>query len=209
VTEDEALAAILRLTATEGDGVTLDGRDPERVVRAVEKAIGARRPSSARRKSRIKPVSDKRAARPRLRDVQVPDPKDRCPVEGADDMGFRRFVTQLYCVVDGRLPVGGADPCHFRCKRVNGDWVNVDGELHGNLFPLFRRHHNEQHSRGIKTWQRLHGVELAQVCRVIGVAYLAGCSPQLLSRAAVIAGGYQHIDVDAPELGGASAPCQR
>lgn len=83
----------------------------------------------------------------------------------------------------------GGDPCHRKAKRVHGDWVELEGRVVGNIFPACRIHHVEQHVVGIKSF----GHRVLEACEAIGVAYLAGWSPEGLGAAAKAAGGYDRI----------------
>ena len=116
---------------------------------------------------------------------------DRTAVEGAEDQSFREFVRRLPCLVC--LGFARSDPCHLRAKRRFGDWLEVAGTMRGNIFPACRRHHAEQHQRGVETFARAHGLELVEVCRVVGAAYLEGWSEEGLG-AAARAGGYERVD---------------
>jgi len=119
---------------------------------------------------------------------------DRTPVRPADE-SFREFVRRLPCVVCLQPTLGG-DPCHLRTKRVSGDWLELDGELVGNMFPGCRTHHGEQHDRGVKTFASTHALDLHAVCVVIGRAYQLGWSAEGLGVAALADRGYAGVDVE-------------
>ena len=127
---------------------------------------------------------------PEIRTIAI----DRTPVRPTD-ASFREFVRRLPCVVCLKPTLGG-DPCHMHTKRVAGDWLDVDGELVGNIYAGCRTHHAEQHDRGIKTFARARGVDLAAVCKLIGSAYKRGWSAEGLGAAAIAARGYASVDVE-------------
>ncbi len=118
---------------------------------------------------------------------------DRLPIR-PEDASFREFVRRLPCVVCLQPTLRG-DPCHLHTKRVAGDWIDEAGELVGNIFAGCRQHHAEQHNRGIKTFARVHDVDLHEVCRLIGSAYKLGWSAEGLGAAALAARGYARVDV--------------
>ena len=138
--------------------------------------------------------SKRRQAEIDARPVVLTVSSDRTPTRPADE-SFREFVRRLPCVVCLRLTLGG-DPCHLHTKRVAGDWLELDGQLVGNLFPGCRSHHAEQHDRGIKTFASTHALDLHAVCVVIGRAYQLGWSAEGLGVAALAARGYAGVDVE-------------
>jgi len=149
----------------------------------------------------MKRVSDKRraefAARPAIPTVS----EDRTPVRPIDE-SFREFVRRLPCVVCLKPTLGG-DPCHRKTKRVSGDWLDVGGELSGNIYPACREHHVEQHSYGIATFAGGHSLKLAKVCKAVGEAYTLGWSSDALGVEARARGGYTRVslaDVGSGEL---------
>lgn len=195
MTPEHGIARLLKVAFGEGSGLDLDGRDVEVAVARLEKKL-ARRPA---RSARVRPVSKKKASQPRLRDVVVPEPADRCALVGEVDPGFRRFVTELACAVDLTPVLGGADPCHRLTKRNNGDWVELDDRVVGNIFPARRKHHQNQSRQPISHWEEETGWErgdLAQICAAVGRGYLEGWTPDALSVEARRCGGYQNIDFD-------------
>jgi hypothetical protein len=119
---------------------------------------------------------------------------DRTPIR-PEDASFREFVRRLPCVVCLKPTLGG-DPCHLHTKRVAGDWLDDAGELVGNIYAGCRQHHAEQHDRGIKTFVRVHGVDLPEACKQIGNAYKLGWSAEGLGAAAIAARGYARVDVE-------------
>jgi hypothetical protein len=128
--------------------------------------------------------SDKRQAHldeaPAVRSVS----DDRTAVMGAVDESLREFVRRLPCAVC-RKPTLGGDPCHLRAKRRFGDWVEREGKVVGNIFPACNRHHREQHSIGILSFQAIHRIDLDEVTEVVGRAYLEGHEPETLAAAAL------------------------
>ena len=138
--------------------------------------------------------SKRRQAELDARPVVTTVSSDRTPVRPTDE-SFREFVRRLPCVVCLRPTLGG-DPCHLHTKRVAGDWLELDGELVGNLFPGCRTHHAEQHDRGVKTFASSHALDLHAVCVVIGRAYQRGWSAEGLGVAALAARGYEGVDAE-------------
>lgn len=215
ITCEHALAMIFREVSGEGDGESLDGRDPEVVISAVRKRLGLRarakeqargrakatvRGSGLKQHRPIRAVSKKRAAKQRARrDAVIAGPGERTAEVGAESPEFRLFVSRLACCVDLKPPPPtGVDPCHLRTKRNNGDWVpGVAGEPVGNIFPAVRRYHQEQHKIGIKSFAEKHEINLAEICRVVGEGYLLGLEPDELSMLAISAGGYEMVNFDA------------
>lgn len=218
---EQALAEILRDVAGQGDGVTLDGRDPEVVVSAVRKRLKIRsqaqlrgkkkahvrgsrrvggRPEPKQRKP-VRKVSEKqRAKQKERRDAVVPPPSERVAIVGSFCPELRLFVSKLACCIDLRPPPRtGVDPCHLHTKRNAGDWVRgVAGDPVGNIFPAMHRYHREQHgpNSGIKSFAAKHRLDLAEICRVVGEGYLLGLEPEELSALAIRAGGYDKVKFD-------------
>jgi hypothetical protein len=52
-------------------------------------------------------------------------------------------IRKMACLVCGKKP---SDACHIRTKKASG----IDEEF--NLMPLCRKHHQEQHRKGILTF---------------------------------------------------------
>lgn len=76
-----------------------------------------------------------------------------------------RHLPCLVCAKDG-----WSDPAHVRSRGASaGAWLE-SGD--GNLVPLCRRHHEEQHRIGILSFQERYSVDLAAKARVIGLAFL-------------------------------------
>jgi hypothetical protein len=130
--------------------------------------------------------------RPAIR--SVPPANERSAHVGAEDLGLQEFVRRLPCVVCLSHTLGG-DPAHRLTRRRFGDWVELDGEVVANIYPACRAHHREQHDRGRSTFETAHGVDLLEVCRVVGSAYLLGWSTEGLGAAA--RSGYSSVDVSA------------
>jgi hypothetical protein len=120
---------------------------------------------------------------------------DRTPICPTDE-SFREFIRRLPCVVCCRPTLGG-DPCHLHTSRVSGDWLEVDGELVGNIFPACRLHHGAQHSEGIYTFPSARGLDLDATVLLIGKAYRLGWSADGLGAAALRVRGYVGVDVSA------------
>jgi hypothetical protein len=120
---------------------------------------------------------------------------DRSPVRPVDE-SFREFIRRLPCVVCCKPTLGG-DPCHLHTSRVSGDWLTVDGEFVGNIFPACRLHHGAQHSEGIYSFTNARGIDLAATVLLIGMAYRRGWSADGLGAAALRVRGYVGVDVSA------------
>jgi hypothetical protein len=118
---------------------------------------------------------------------------DRTPKLPTDE-SFREFVRRLPCVVCCKPTLGG-DPCHLHTSRVSGDWLEVDGEIVGNIFPACRMHHGAQHSEGIYSFPSSRGLALDATVLVIGRAYQRGWSADGLGAAAINKRGYAAVDV--------------
>lgn len=212
---ERALATILRDVAGEGDGESLDGRDPEVVVAAVRRRLKIRaanqlrgkkqaqvrgsRGSAPKQRKPIRPVSKKQAKKQReRREAVIPPPDKRTAEVGGYSPEFRLFVSKLACCIDLKPPpLTGVDPCHLKTKGNNGDWIAGGcGEPVGNIFPAMHGYHTEQHKRGIKTFASKYGRDLAEICRVVGEGYLRGLDPEDLSALAIRSGGYERIVFD-------------
>ena len=198
---ESALAQILLLVDRRGDGVSLDGRDPDTVVRAVEKQLRLKKQTVVKPKREqtarkaVRPVSKRRAKKQvERRNAVIAAPSERRAEIGGEDPSFRKWIVQLACAVDLERVTTGVDPCHLRTKRIAGDWVaGAGGEPVGNIFPARRKHHTEQHDIGIKSFATKQGLDLEQVCRPVGEGYLLGLDPEEMSERARAAGGYQHV----------------
>lgn len=95
------------------------------------------------------------------------DGKPRERFEGLRDEGFREFVRARPCVVASPSCAYAdhqSDAAHVENKaRGSGDA--------GNLVPLCRRHHQEQHLYGLKDFERAHKVKLRAVAGMTWLAY--------------------------------------
>lgn len=145
--------------------------------------------------------SRKRSASIRTRAAVVIPVGPREPVE-REDHAFRQWVCGLVCAVELAPTIERVEPAHFRCKARNGDWLaDPDtGELCGNIMPLSHAEHAEQHRIGVDSFALSRGLDLDQLCAVIGQAYREGWTCFALSAAARAAGGYQHIDLSNPTV---------
>lgn len=86
------------------------------------------------------------------------------------------FVRWLHCSVCSQPAF--AEPHHVRNRRMWGAWLeDLEGELVGNLAPLCHDHHRELHAHGAATFERRHGVRLADVARKVGERFLVGEDP--------------------------------
>jgi len=128
-------------------------------------------------------------ARPAIATIST----DRTPTRPTDE-SYREFVRRLPCVVCCAPTLGG-DPCHLHATRRFGDWLELDGELVGNIFPACRLHHGAQHSEGIYSFPSSRGLDLDSTVLVIGRAYQRGWSADGLGAAAINKRGYAAVDV--------------
>jgi len=75
---------------------------------------------------------------------------DRLAACRAEQFGpCARMARRMGCCVPGCTaapPLDRIDPAHVRSR-------GAGGQDEGNVIPLCRRHHDEQHRRGVLTWQ--------------------------------------------------------
>ena len=142
----------------------------------------------------MKRRSEKRQAQIDERPAIAMISTDRTPKLPTDE-SFREFIRRLSCVVCIKPTLGG-DPCHLHTSRVSGDWLEVDGELVGNIFPACRLHHREQHSDGFVRFAGARGLDMPEVCKLIGRAYQRGWSADGLGAAALARRGYSDIELN-------------
>lgn len=148
----------------------------------------------------LKRVSKKRRASIEARRNTVIPDGPREPVTDDHDHAFRSWVSLLTCaVLLGRERVR-VDPAHVRCVRRNGDWLARPDGWEGNIIPLSRHEHEDQHSMGIDSYQRARALDMPTAAVVVGEAYKRGWTAFSLSTAAKAAGGYEHVDLDDPLL---------
>lgn len=95
-------------------------------------------------------------------------PKER--FEGLRDEAYREHIRSLPCVIAGREghqcwhPEHRSDAAHVDTKaRGNGDA--------GQLVPMCRRAHQDQHAYGIKSFQREYAVNLREIAGELWLAY--------------------------------------
>jgi hypothetical protein len=108
----------------------------------------------------------------RLRRVN-PDRRERLRAQQFGPHGER--VKALRCCVSGALPP--SDPAHVSSRGAGGAWRD--------LVPLSRILHREQHDRGILTFQRDHGIDLAAVAAMLAAVAdrpRTACSSDELAR---------------------------
>ena len=123
-----------------------------------------KRGNSLERRTRINPINrDRRNAR---RECDFGD--------------LAEHVRTLPCLVCGRSPV---DPAHVRSRGAGGHaWIEGSLDVHGvpfpirvgNIVPLCRAHHTEQHASGIRTFERAHRLDLAAEAERIGREFAGG-----------------------------------
>lgn len=88
------------------------------------------------------------------------------------------YVRWLPCCICGDF----AEPCHVKTRRMGGAWRQLpDGTEVGNIAPMCRKHHDEQGSVGIATFQERHRVDLEDIAREVGERFKAGEEPTFLS----------------------------
>lgn len=96
--------------------------------------------SGLKTKTPIRPKNPKRAAK--LRKKQF---------GGA----YRDLIVSLGCCVCGRSP---SEPAHVKSRGAGGTAKD--------MVPLCSEHHREQHQIGIRSFERKHGIDLAELARV-------------------------------------------
>lgn len=99
-------------------------------------------------------------------------PKARRPMRRANPRRRRRALAEdfgdladvvrtLPCCVAG-CTRGPSDPAHVHSRGAGGHaWIKVGEQLVGNLAPLCREHHREQHQRGARTFYARHSFVVA------------------------------------------------
>ncbi len=85
--------------------------------------------------------------------------RQRDPYVRDDD--YLEYVRQLDCLICGGPPV----PAHVKSR-------GAGGHDRGNTVPLCHRHHQEQHRRGIKTFQVQYNIDLKAEAKRIEEAYI-------------------------------------
>ena len=65
------------------------------------------------------------------------------------DLPYRAWIRTQPCIICGR----DAEPCHVRSRGAGGTDL-------GNIVPMCRIHHTEQHKIGIKTFQAKWRVDM-------------------------------------------------
>ncbi len=119
-----------------------------------------KRKTRLKRRARLRPVNSKRRKARQERDFG----------------DLAEYVRSLGCLVCNARPV---DPAHVKSRGAGGHaWIDVwdgvsepiayAGETVGNLIPLCRTHHREQHDHGIRTFEERHGIDLAAEAKRIG-----------------------------------------
>lgn len=120
----------------------------------------------------LRPISPKKLA---ARGGKVPastlHATGRERFEGLRDEDFRAWIRHRPCLLHGegccyaRDREGRfSDPAHVRTKATGA------GDA-GNIVPLCRRHHEEQHRYGIRSFESLHGIRLRDVAGTLWLAY--------------------------------------
>lgn len=88
------------------------------------------------------------------------------------DEGFREFVRRCRCVACSDEALRQATPpempskseaCHIKARRNNADAAN--------LVPLCRRHHQEQHTTGILSFQQKYFLDLQMLAAALWERY--------------------------------------
>lgn len=110
-----------------------------------------------------KPARIHRDAKPMRRQNRKRAAKRR--VEDFGDLAA--FVRTLPCCVRG-CKASDIDPAHVRARRNAHAWLEVDGELVGNIAPICRGHHTgapggprrPQHQIGVRAFEQENALEL-------------------------------------------------
>jgi len=76
------------------------------------------------------------------------------------DWVYRRWIREQPCLICG----APAEPAHVKSRGAGG--ADLD-----NIVPLCRRHHQEQHQSGIRSFATRYGVDLSQCAAAYGEAY--------------------------------------
>jgi hypothetical protein len=118
--------------------------------------------------------------------VTFPAPK---PPAALELPKFQRWIRLQDCIVPGCTELW-IQACHFRNRRMHGDAAN--------LFPACEKHHIEdQHQHGVETFQRAHGLDLAEACLRYWDRFLHGDPFLLDDEALALRDGPQVIDLTA------------
>jgi 5-methylcytosine-specific restriction endonuclease McrA len=75
--------------------------------------------------------------------------------------GLVRYINELGCLVCGYSP---ADAAHVKSRGAGGGWYQ-------NLVPLCRKHHTEQHTIGIKTFEKKYDLNLKATAEALSDGY--------------------------------------
>lgn len=91
------------------------------------------------------------------------------------DLNYRAFVRSFPCCVEGCRSGMRIDPHHLRTAANSGTGIKpID---RGNLVPICRLHHGEGDFRGWRTFQIMHGIDLAAIAAEILTLFDAGAMP--------------------------------
>lgn len=82
------------------------------------------------------------------------------------DEAFRKWVASRWCFIGEQCWGEGIDACHVKTRGAGG------ADL-GNLVPMCRAHHTEQHTLGIRSFQRKHGVDMKAEAQRLAEFYAA------------------------------------
>jgi hypothetical protein len=114
-----------------------------------EHLLGLKRGKPPQRKTRVKARNAKRKGH-------------RFP--GNVDEAYREWIRSLPCQLARPSCFGPVQPAHVQTRGAGG----LD---RGNIVPLCAMHHQRQHLLGIKSFQRVYGLDLAAIARNLGERY--------------------------------------
>ena len=66
-----------------------------------------------------------------------------------------------------------SDPAHVKARRNAGAWLEGPDGVRGNIVPLCRKHHQEQHWIGVRSFERRNSYDMVEAGRRWGESFLA------------------------------------
>ena len=80
------------------------------------------------------------------------------------DPAYAKWVRSGLCLIGEQCFGTGVEACHVKTRGAGGD-------DRGNLVPLCRQHHREQHTIGIRSFGRKYGVDLLAHAQHLATVY--------------------------------------
>lgn len=80
------------------------------------------------------------------------------------DPAYATWVRSGLCLIGDQCFGTGVDACHVKSRGAGGD-------DRGNLIPLCRSHHREQHQIGLRSFERKYGVDLMAHAQHLATVY--------------------------------------